>query len=164
MAGRLLGGGCLWLYRATFLALNGPRSFTPTTVERPVWWLSPGAACGRDGSGAPPAHSDLKISRYRLATTAVAGEFVGQAAFDAPSSSETIRTEFSSRSRPSLAGTFPVTTCLSGAGERVGGFGEGLMKLRIASLILATALLTGVLGGKAVAQFGWLFPGFNPQQ
>ena len=38
------------------------------------------------------------------------------------------------------------------------------MKLRIASLILATALLTGVLGGKAVAQFGWLFPGFNPQQ
>src|SRR3954447_19980632 len=38
------------------------------------------------------------------------------------------------------------------------------MKLRIASLILATALLMGVLGGKAVAQFGWLFPGFNPQQ
>ena len=38
------------------------------------------------------------------------------------------------------------------------------MKLRIASLTLAVALLTGVLGGKAVAQFGWLFPGFNPQQ
>jgi len=38
------------------------------------------------------------------------------------------------------------------------------MKLRIASLILATALLMGVPGGKAVAQFGWLFPGFNPQQ
>jgi uncharacterized protein len=38
------------------------------------------------------------------------------------------------------------------------------MKLRIASLILATVLLMGVPGGKAVAQFGWLFPGFNPQQ
>src|SRR4051812_33024931 len=38
------------------------------------------------------------------------------------------------------------------------------MKLRIASLILATAFLMGLLGGKAVAQFGWLFPGFNPQQ
>ena len=38
------------------------------------------------------------------------------------------------------------------------------MKPRIASLTLAIALLTGVLGGKAVAQFGWLFPGFNPQQ
>src|SRR5215213_6149990 len=38
------------------------------------------------------------------------------------------------------------------------------MKLRIASLTLAVALLIGVLGGKAVAQFGWLFPGFNPQQ
>jgi len=66
-------------------------------------------------------HSDLKISRYRLATTAVEGEFVGQAAFDAPSSSVTIRTKFSSRIRPSLAGTFPVTTGLSGVGERVGG-------------------------------------------
>jgi uncharacterized protein len=38
------------------------------------------------------------------------------------------------------------------------------MKLRIANLILPIALLIGVLGGKAVAQFGWLFPGFNPQQ
>jgi uncharacterized protein len=38
------------------------------------------------------------------------------------------------------------------------------MKPRIASLTLAVALLIGVLGGKAVAQFGWLFPGFNPQQ
>src|SRR3954469_5464944 len=38
------------------------------------------------------------------------------------------------------------------------------MKLRIANLTLAVALLIGVLGGKAVAQFGWLFPGFNPQQ
>ncbi len=38
------------------------------------------------------------------------------------------------------------------------------MKLRIASLTLAVALLIGVLGGNAVAQFGWLFPGFNPQQ
>src|SRR5215207_3634420 len=39
------------------------------------------------------------------------------------------------------------------------------MKLRIASLTLAIALLMGLLGGKAVAQFGWLFPGFNhPQQ
>ena len=38
------------------------------------------------------------------------------------------------------------------------------MKLRIVSLTLAVALLIGVLGGKAVAQFGWLFPGFNPQQ
>jgi hypothetical protein len=38
------------------------------------------------------------------------------------------------------------------------------MKLRIASLTLAIALLMGPLGGKAVAQFGWLFPGFNPQQ
>ena len=38
------------------------------------------------------------------------------------------------------------------------------MKLRIVSLTLAVALLIGVLGGNAVAQFGWLFPGFNPQQ
>jgi len=38
------------------------------------------------------------------------------------------------------------------------------MKLRIASLTLAIALLMGPLGGKAVAQLGWLFPGFNPQQ
>src|SRR5829696_9857563 len=40
----------------------------------------------------------------------------------------------------------------------------GSMKLRIASLTLAIALLMGPLGGKAVAQLGWLFPGFNPQQ
>src|SRR3954453_19795402 len=38
------------------------------------------------------------------------------------------------------------------------------MKLRIASLTLAVAFLIGVLGGKADAQFGWLFPGFNRQQ
>jgi hypothetical protein len=40
------------------------------------------------------------------------------------------------------------------------------MKLRISSLILATALLVGALGEKAVAQFGWLFPTYNqpPQQ
>ncbi len=38
------------------------------------------------------------------------------------------------------------------------------MKLRISSLILATALLVGA-GEKAVAQFGWLFPTYNqPQQ
>src|SRR5215211_7843457 len=38
------------------------------------------------------------------------------------------------------------------------------MKLRIESLILATALLMGVLGGKAVAKIRRLFPGYNPQQ
>jgi hypothetical protein len=116
--------GCFWLYelaRATFLALNGPRSFTPTPVERAVWWFVTRSRVRKGRLRCAPSalFEDLAVSL--VGTTAVEGEFVGQAAFDAPSSSVTIRTEFSSRSRPSLAGTFPVTTCLSGAGERVGG-------------------------------------------
>jgi len=51
---------------------------------------------------------------------------------------------------------------LTGAGERLGGL-ERFNEAAQCQPHLATALLMGVLGGKAVAQFGWLFPGYNPQ-
>ena len=81
----LVASGSMNLTRATFLAVTGPQSSPRPRSSDPFGGLSPGAACGRDGSGAPPVHSDLKISRYHLASTAVEGEFISQAAFDTPS-------------------------------------------------------------------------------